>query len=146
MQTLKAYLYSVDLEVQIPDPTIFTVRKRTVYSHPIKVYQGIDNPIQITISNQDNKPLDLTGYSVRIFLQDPLNQATVTNYEVSFVDITQGRGTVIIDRETLDSLERRVYKLAIKRINLEDNSETPVYTDANYGVPVDLVVLPGYYS
>lgn len=146
MQTLKAYLYPIILEVQIPDPSIFTVRKRTVYSHPIKVYQGIDNPIQIVISNQDNKPVDLTGHAVQVHLQDPVGATTVASYTVSFTDITKGRGTIVINQSTVDSLDQRVYKLAVKRVNLENSAETPAYTDANYGVPIDLQVLPGYYS
>lgn len=146
MQTLKAYLYPIILEVQIPDPSIFTVRKRTVYSHPIKVYQGIDNPIQIVISNQDNKPVDLTGYTVQVHVQDPETATTVANYTVTFADITKGRGNIVINQSTVNSLDQRVYKLAVKRIKLDDSSETPAYTDANYGVPIDLQVLPGYYS
>jgi hypothetical protein len=145
MQTLKAYLYPIILEVQIPDPAILTLRKRTVYSHSIKVYQGIDNPIQIIISNQDNKPVDLTGYTVHVDLQDPVNKTNVANYLVTFPDITRGRGSIIVDQATVDSLDQRIYKLTVKRINNEDDSETPAYVDANYGVPIDLVVLPGYY-
>lgn len=146
MQTLKAYLYPIILEVQIPDPTIFTLRKRTVYSHPIKVYQGTDNPIQIVISNQDNKPVDLTGYTVQVHLQDPIGKTTVANYSVSWADITKGRGSIVINQAMADSLDQRIYKLAVKRVNLDDSSETPAYVDANYGVPIDLVVLPGYYD
>ena len=146
MQTLKSYLYPTILEVQIPDPTIFTVRKRTVYSHPIKVYQGANNPIQIVLSNQDNKPVDMTGYSVQVHLQDPISQLTVANFIVTFVDITKGKGQIIINRTTVDDLEQRLYKLAVKLIRLEDSAELPAYVDANYGVPIDLEVLPGYYS
>lgn len=146
MQTLKSYLYPIIMEVQIPDPTIFTVRKRTVYSHPIKIYQGVDNPIQIVINNQDNKPVNLSGYEVHVHLQDPVTSTTIADYLVSFADITKGRGSIVINQAMADSLDLRVYKLAVKRVNLEDSSETPAYTDSNYGVPIDMVVLPGYYT
>ena len=53
MQTIKLYLVDQIAEVQIMDPAIFTVRNRTVYSRPIKVYQGVDNPIQVVVKNQD---------------------------------------------------------------------------------------------
>jgi hypothetical protein len=117
-----------------------------VYSRPIKVYQGIDNPIQIIVRNQDQVAVDLTGYSVQVDIQDPVNQLTVESYAVIFTDISKGIGTIIIDKITLDALEQRFYKLTTKTIKLSDNSETPTYIDDNFGVPLDLQVLPAYYA
>ena len=90
MITVKAYLYPNTAEVQIFDPSIFTVRNRVVYSRPIKVYQGIDNPIQVILRNQDQKKVDLTGYVMMAEIQDPLNRVTVEAYAVTFADITKG--------------------------------------------------------
>ena len=61
MITVKAYIYPNTAEVQVFDPSIFTTRNRIMYSRPIKVYQGIDNPIQVIVRNQDQKSVDLTG-------------------------------------------------------------------------------------
>jgi hypothetical protein len=146
MQTLKAYLYSIILEVQIPDPTIFNLRKRLVYSDPIKIYQGVDNTIQILISNQDNKPLDLTGYYVQAYIQDPEEQNTIADFSVEFFDEIKGHGLLVINKDTVNSLDQRIYKLTLKRFDSETEEETAIYTDVNYGIPIDLVVLPGYYS
>lgn len=146
MQTIKTYLYPNIAEVQILDPSIFTVRNRQVYSRTIKIYQGIDNPIQIIVKNQDQKSVNLTGYIVEVQIQDPVNQVTVQTFPVTFVDITKGLGTVIIDKASVDSLEQRFYKLTTKTINQDDLAEAPLYTDDNYGVPLDLQVLPAYYS
>ena len=128
------------------DTTIFTTRNRVVYSRPIKVYQGIDNPIQIIIKNQDQKGVDLTGYVMQADVQDPTNQVTVNSYAVIFTNITKGLGTFTLDRLTMDSLEQRFYKLTFKTIRQSDNTEAPVYIDDNYGVPLDLEVLPAYWS
>jgi hypothetical protein len=146
MQLIKAYLYPIIVEVQIPDPTIFTVRKRTVYTRPIKAYQGVDNPLQIVVINQDNKPVNCTGFSVQLDIQDPMNQRTIKSYAVNFVDITKGLGTVVLDQQTIDTLEERFYKIALKRVKLDNNVSGAVYVDANYGVPLDLEVLPAYYA
>jgi hypothetical protein len=146
MQTIKTYLYPNSVEVQILDTTIFTTRNRVVYSRPIKVYQGIDNPIQIIIKNQDQKGVDLTGYVMQADVQDPTNQVTVNSYAVIFTNITKGLGTFTLDRLTMDSLEQRFYKLTFKTIRQSDNTEAPVYIDDNYGVPLDLEVLPAYWS
>lgn len=156
MITVKAYLYQNLAEVQIFDTSIFTNRNRIMYSRPIKVYQGVDNPIQIIIKNQDQKSVDLTGYSVQADIQDPVNRVTVNSYAVEFAtqaDLAHGRGSFILDKETLNSLEQRFYKLTFKTVELGMNnpnylgrSERPLYIDDNYGVPLDLEVLPAYYD
>jgi hypothetical protein len=146
MITVKTYLYPNIIEVQVFDPTVFTTRNRTVYSRTIKVYQGIDNPLQIVVKNQDQKSVDLTGYAVEVQIQDPVNQITVQTFPVTFVDITKGTATVTLDKATVDSLEQRFYKLTVKTINQDSLDEAPLYIDDNYGVPLDLQVLPAYYS
>jgi hypothetical protein len=146
MQTIKTYLYDNTVTVQILDPTIFSTRNREVYSRPIKIYQGIDNPIQVLVKNQDQKKVDLTGYSLQADIQDPSNQITVNSYAVAFANIALGQGTFTIDKDTVDSLEQRFYKLTFKTIHLSNNAERPTYIDDNYGVPLDLQVLPAYYS
>jgi hypothetical protein len=146
MITVKAYLYPNTAEVQVFDPTIFTNRNRIMYSRPIKVYQGIDNPIQVIVRNQDQKGVNLTGYAVQADIQDPTNQVTVNSYAVTFADITNGLGNFTLDKDTVDSLEQRFYKLTFKTIRQTDNTEAPMYIDDNYGVPLDLEVLPAYWA
>ena len=146
MQTIKAYLYEQKVEVQILDTSIFTVRNRTVYSRPIKVYQGIDNPLQVVVKNQDQKKVDLTGYAVQADIQDPVNQVTVNSYAVTWANVQQGLGSFTIDSSTVNSLEQRFYKLTFRTINQSTDAEKPVYVDDNYGVPLDLEILPAYYA
>ena len=146
MITVKAYLYPNTAEVQVFDPSIFSARNRIVYSRPIKVYQGIDNPVQVIVRNQDQKAVNLTGYTMQAQIQDPTNQVTVNTYAVTFADITKGLGVCILDANTLSSLEQRFYKLTFRTIKTIDNSQQPIYVDDNYGVPLDLEVLPAYYS
>jgi hypothetical protein len=146
MITVKAYLYPNTVEVQVFDPTIFTTRNRVVYSRPIKVYQGVDNPIQIIVRNQDQKPVDLTGSSLTASIQDPVNQVTIDSYGITWANIQLGQGTFTIQANTVNSLEQRFYKLAFSVTNLTSDSTSPVYIDDNYTVPLDLEVLPAYYE
>lgn len=146
MQTIKTYLYPNTAEVQIIDPTVFATRNRIVYNRTIKVYQGIDNPIQVLVKNQDQKSYNLTGYALQADIQDPTNQVTVESFAVSFANIALGQGSFTIPKITVDSLEQRFYKLTFRTINQDSNAEQPVYIDDNYGVPLDLQILPAYYS
>lgn len=146
MITVKAYLYPNTAVVQVFDPTIFTTRNRQVYSRPIKVYQGIDNPIQVIVMNQDQKPVNLTGSTVTASIQDPVNQVTVKSYAVTWANIQLGQGTFTFDANTINSLEQRFYKLAFSTTVISSDVTTPVYIDDNYGIPLDLEVLPAYYE
>lgn len=146
MITVKAYLYPNSVEVQVFDPAIFTTRNRVVYSRPIKVYQGIDNPVQVIVRNQDQKAVNLTGYSMQAQIQDPTNQVTVNTYAVTWANIQLGQGNFVLDNATVSSLENRFYKLTFRTIKNTDNTEQPVYIDDNYGVPLDLEILPAYYA
>ena len=146
MQTIKTYLYPNTAEVQIMDPTIFTNRNRIMYSRPIKVYQGIDNPVQVVVKNQDQKSVNLTGYTMQAAIQDSTNGVTIETYAVTFSDITKGLANFTLDRLTINTLEQRFYKLTFKTIKSSDNTEQPIYIDDNYGVPLDLEVLPAYYA
>ena len=146
MITVKAYIYPNTAEVQVVDPTIFTVRNRQVYSRPIKVYQGVDNPIQVIVRNQDQKAVDLTGSSVTATIQDPTNQVTIHSYVVTWADITKGLGQFTLQANVVNTLENRFYKLAFSTTVTSTDATSPVYIDDNYGVPLDLEVLPAYYG
>lgn len=145
MQTLKSYLYPLILKVRIPDQDIFAIRNKIVYAQPIKVYQGIDNPVQIYMLNQDNKSVDLTNNSVWVSIQDTVNKATVASYQVEWINVAKGHGQIMLDRSTIDALDQRYYKLSVKKTNTLTNKTTPAYIDDNFGVLLDLEILPGYY-
>ena len=146
MQTIKSYLYSNKITVQFVDPTIFSVRDRIVYNRTIKVYQGIDNPLQVVVLNQDQKPINTTGYLVQLDIQDPIAEGAVQSLAVTMVNQTKGQGTVIIPQVVVNSLEQRFYKLTVKLTNQSANTAQPLYIDDNYGAQLDLEVLPGWYE
>lgn len=144
MQIL-AYLYPNTVTVQLWDQSIFSPRNRVVYSRPIKIYQGIDNPVQIVVLNQDQKPVDLTGYTLNAEIQDPVNQTTEYSYTITYTNQAQGRGTFTIPNAAATSLEQRFYWLTLKTVSNVGNIARPVYVDDNWTAPLDLEVLPAYY-
>lgn len=117
-----------------------------MYSRPIKVYQGVDNPVQVIVRNQDQKSVNLTGSSVTASIQDPVNKVTIKSYPVIWANIQLGQGTFTFDANTINSLEQRFYKLAFSTTVTATDVTSPVYIDDNYGVPLDLEVLPAYYE
>ena len=152
MPTITSYLAIQRIPIEVldfSDPTL-KPRNRPVYARPIKVYQGIDNPMQLIVKNQDQKPANLVGYSVRIDIQDPVNEVTAysftANGQAQYSNLTIGTTTVLFTANIVNSLEQRFYKLTTRLIKSSDSTETPLYMDDNFNVPLDLEVLPAYYS
>jgi archaellum component FlaG (FlaF/FlaG flagellin family) len=152
MPTITSYLAIQKLPVEVldySDPTLKT-RYRPVYSRPIKVYQGIDNPIQIVVKNQDQKPVNLTGYTIQVDIQDPINQTTAYSFAANgagaYSNLTIGTTTLLFSAAVVNSLDQRFYKLTTRLINNADSTQAPLYIDDNFGVPLDLEVLPAYYA
>jgi len=150
--TITSYLVIQKLPIELldySDPTI-KPRNRPVYARPIKIYQGIDNPIQIVVKNQDQKPVNLNGYSVQVDIQDPLNQVTVYSFSANgagaYSNLTIGTTTLLFGANVVNSLDQRFYKLTTRVINNSTMTQSPLYVDDNFGVPLDLEVLPAYYS
>lgn len=146
MITIQSYLYPNTVEAQIWDTTIFTTRNKQMYAKPVTIYKGIDNPIQVNVKNQDQKSVNMAGYAMQADIQDSINSITVESFPVVFANVSLGRGSFTIDKNTVNLLDHRIYKLTLKTIRIDNNAEQPVYIDDNYGVPLDLHVLPAYYS
>lgn len=146
MVTIQTYLYAQIVEVQILDPTIFTTRNNKVYARPVTVYKGIDNPIQIRVKNQDQRAVDMSPQLMQVDIQDPIDQLTEYSLGVSWTNRLKGYGRFTITKTMLETLTKRQYKLTFRVINAETNEQQPAYIDDNFGVPLDLIVLPAYYS
>lgn len=144
MISIQTYLYDQTVDVQILDTGIFATRNRVVYTRPIKVYQGIDNPVVVSIKNQDQKAKNLTGFAVEAAIQDLSSKTTIDSYAIVWTDITKGHGHFTITKDRVNLLDQRFYKITFKVVDADSNVERPMYTDANYGVPLDLEVLPAY--
>ena len=117
-----------------------------MYAKPVTVYKGTDNPIQVRVRNQDQKGVNLTPFALQVDIQDPVNYLTVRSYAVERVDAAKGLGRFVITKDQVNSLTQRRYLLTFRTINLSNNQEQPAYVDDNYKVPLDLIVLPAYYS
>lgn len=146
MQRIQTYLYANKLEVQFLDSSSNGPRSRRVYSRPVTIYQGVDNPIQVVIKNQEQRPVDVTDYAIQADLQDPLNRVTVARFDVTMSDAVRGLGSFVIDKTTALALDQRFYHITFKAIKTSDNSEQPMYMDDNFGAPVPVEVREAYYG
>jgi hypothetical protein len=146
MQILNTYSNLQYLNLQVLDPQITKTRNRVVYSRDIKVYSGIDNPIQIFVKNQDQKIVDVTGYDVIVEIQDPDLKKTVAKITAVIEDPTEGYGIVTISKSVVAKLEKRYYKIATRLVKIDSYQNRPLYNNDDYDVWTDLEVLPGWYT
>lgn len=146
MITIQTYLYPVTVVAEFWDPTIFTTRNREVYATPVTIYQGIDNPIQVRIRNQDQKSVNMTGKVIQVDLQNPDEYLTEYSFGVSFTNRTKGWGNFVIPKAIVDSLTQRHYKMTFRVVDEATNKQQPMFIDDSFGVPLDVIVKPAYYS
>jgi hypothetical protein len=112
----------------------------------VTIYQGVDNPIQVVIKNQEQRPFNVTGYAVQADIQDPVNRVTVESFAVVMSNAIRGLGSFVIDKDTALALDQRFYHITFKAIKTSDNSEQPMYMDDNFGAPIPLEVREAYYA
>lgn len=146
MTIITTYLYPKIITVHFYDKTIYKVRYNKVYAESVVIHQGIDNPIQVRVKNQDQKPVNMTGRVIQVDIQNPESRLTEYSFGMTFDNITKGYGKFIITREQADTLKLRTYKLSFRHIDLNSSDEQPLYVDHNFEVLIDLIVKPAYYS
>lgn len=117
-----------------------------MYSRPVTIYQGVDNPIQVVIKNQEQRPVNVAAYTIQAAIQDPVNRVTVEIFPVIMSDAARGLGSFVIDKTTMLELDQRFYHITFKAIKTSDNSEQPMYIDDNFGAPIPVEVREAYYA
>lgn len=117
-----------------------------MYSRPVTIYQGVDNPIQVSIKNQEQRPVNVAAYTIQAAIQDPVNRVTVEIFPVIMSDAARGLGSFVIDKTTMLELDQRFYHITLKAIKTSDNSEQPMYMDDNFGAPIPVEVREAYYA
>lgn len=151
MQINYLYLYSNRIDVYTNALTSWTSeRYRRVYNRNLKIYQDVDNKIDIQIRNSDQKPVNATGSAMVFNLISRDTQNLVLQKDCTFADASIGRMFVNLTEEELFDLEPGFYEYSIFKetrnvINDTEYSVTnrsPMYIDSQYGVK-DILEIEG---
>ena len=70
MQTITNYYYDNVISVQWDDDPSIIQRNNIVYAAPIKIYKGVNNLLKVEMKNSDQKPVNLTGYTLTFNIVD----------------------------------------------------------------------------
>jgi len=147
MQQITNYLYDNVVLVQIDndDPEI-KQRNRVVYTRPINIYKGVDNILKIRIQNSDQKPVNVSAYTMTFNVVDDYvftNANVVLSSNITVVNASAGLGTVTITSLDMVQLDREMYTYNIK-INT-GSANVASYVDDNYGAAGQLLVSTAAY-
>jgi hypothetical protein len=146
MQSISVYLYpnKIDAYTNVDQEE----RYRRVYNRNIKVYRGTDNRLDIRVKNSDQKPNNISGYTVVFKLIDR-NNKLVYEKDCTAVDATVGRINVTMTEAELVDLERGDYQYSLIKetrsysdaSNYVVTSSSPLYVDSQYDAFATLEIL-----
>lgn len=126
----------------VSDPSIQRIWRMN-YSRPIKAYRGIDNTIRLLIKNNDQKPVNITGYSFTFYIvsdyQGFPNPSQADNFQISIVlpctifDAVNGIATVLIPASVLENLPNNFYNFSVSAVD-NNNNNVVAYATEDYQV------------
>jgi hypothetical protein len=143
MQTINVYTYLPTVEVQLVGDFNTRTRNRQVYSPNIKIYRNIDNPVRLTVKNQDQKPVDLTSFDIKVDLVDFENKTVVATYTATKINVVKGICEIVIAAGDIIPLESRYHYLMVKRSAIGQDDRV-AYVDDNYGVQLTVEIHDSY--
>ena len=138
MQLVPRYLVSNRSVVVANEAGIIT-EYRPVYQKHIQVYKGIDNVLEFKILNVDQKPIDLTNYTIKFMAFDENNRLIIERDGVSLqsqdstVFINKGLAKVTVLQNDTLNLDQQYLKYTLHLVDsLGDSVIT--YTDTHFGM------------
>ena len=138
MQLVPRYLVSNRTEVVANEAGTIT-EYRPVYQKHIQVYKGIDNVLEFKILNADQKPVDISNYTIKFMAFDDQDRLVIEHTGVSLqttdssVFINKGLVKVTILQNDTLNLPQQYLKYTL---HLEDDDSNAVitYTDTHFGM------------
>jgi len=146
MQQINSYIYDNSVLVQYDvDPEIMQ-RNRVVYTNTLQIYKGIDNILKIKVQNADQKPVNITGFTLTFNMVEDYvfaNATTVLSTNVTIVNANAGLGTVTISSLNMVQLTAEQYNYNVKINN--GTANIAAYVDDNYGAAGQIMVSSAAY-
>lgn len=140
MQKISSYLYSNRIQAVV-NLAASPLEWRIVYQRKFKIYQGLDNVLELDVKNAEQKRIDITTYAMKFIIMDQLNQEVYSG-DVNSVTGKKGIGLMTIPAYALDSITPQFLKYTVYILN-DDDTKTPVYGDTQFGVTGTMDLLAG---
>lgn len=132
MQFNPVYLYSNKVDVFTNLDSWTTERYRKVYQRNFKIYRGVDNKLDLQVRNSDEKPKDISGYTLIFNLIERGSQKLILSKTCSVISAVNGKCTVTITDSDLITIDKGFYEFTIYTVNAS-GVKAPVYIDSQFG-------------
>lgn len=140
MQKISSYLYSNRIQTEV-NLASSTLEWRIVYQRKVKIYQGLDNVIELDVKNAEQKRQVITGFDMKFVVMDQLNQEVYSGDVDVNTGIT-GIAKFTIPASAVANIQPQFLKYTVYKLN-EDNTKTPLYGDTQFGVTGTIDLLGG---
>jgi len=122
-----------------------------MYQRQVKIYKGVDNVIQFLFKNSNQKPVNVTGWTITFrMLSDEEGTTAVTKDNaliggITVVNAVSGFITVSLNKYDLIDLSQPYYNYALTVTDPTTGIEEVVYTDENYESRGEILLRDGPY-
>jgi hypothetical protein len=140
MQKISNYLYSNRIQAVV-NLAASPLEWRIVYQRKFKIYQGLDNVLELDVKNAEQKRIDITTYAMKFVVMDQMNQEVYAG-NVNTATGIKGIGLMTIPATALDNITPQFLKYTVYILN-NDTTKTPVYGDTQFGVTGTMDLLAG---
>jgi hypothetical protein len=103
-----------------------------VFSTPLTIYSGINNPIKISCLNSDQKPINVSNANIQAGLFEPGTQNEVVTANSINIDSANGVVQIIFTPSQTAALDFGMYELALVAYDSDLNA-LPVYINDFFG-------------
>ena len=115
-------------------------------TNTLQIYKGIDNILKIKVQNADQKPVNITGFTLTFNIVEDYvfaNATTVLSTNVTIVNANAGLGSVTISSLNMVQLTAEQYNYNVKINN--GTANIAAYVDDNYGAAGQIMVSSAAY-
>ena len=127
MQLIPRYLVTNRINI-VADVAGFVTEYRPVYTRQIQLYKGVDNVVEFRVLNADQKPIDISSYTPKVYAFDE-NKTLVIEKE-GIVSATKGVFSVTITENDLLNLKQQY--LGYNVLLHTTDSKTLTYSHSNF--------------
>jgi len=133
MQLNSSYLYPNKMDVYTNLGSWTTERYRNVYQRTFKTYRGVDNRLDLQVRNSDQKPKNISGYSVVFNLIGTESKELILSKDCIIHDALTGKVYVVLTQADMEPLLHGSYYFSAYT-QAADGTRTPLYSDTQYDV------------
>ena len=146
MQTVSRYLLN---QLVIAYVSGYHGRNSNVYNRRITLHRGVNNPLNFTFKNEDQKAQDIVSKTYEFNMIDTDSKKSVLTKTLTILDdgstvSTKGDASCTITEGDLLELDAKFYNFAVREVK-SDNSREVTYSDTGYAAAGTIELLDGAY-